>query len=96
MRNLIDDSKNYFAVIAERKVTSKAYREHQLIGLEVAQLLGDFSHKALYMKLTKQHGKDMILKLAKSVAERKDIRNKGAYFMKVLFGKRSVVPPQFL
>jgi len=52
--------------------------------LEVAGLLNDPEHKSLYIKLAKKHGADKLLRIAKGVAEKKDIKNKGAYFMKVL------------
>jgi len=54
------------------------------MGLEVAQILQDEKHKSLYIKLAREHGGEKIMRLAKDVADRKAIRNKGAYFMKVL------------
>jgi len=38
---------------------------------------------ALYMKLARDDNADKLLKLAKSVADRKNVENKGAYFMKL-------------
>lgn len=84
MRSLENIGKDYIKQLAERKKTSRAYHEHQLIGLEIAQILEDAKHKSLYIRLAKKYGKEKLLPLAKSVAERKDVRNKGAYFMRVL------------
>lgn len=81
---MLDDKTSYLLKIAERQKVSHIHREFQFIGLEVAALLNDLPHKALYIKLAKMHGKDTILRLAKDVALRTNIRNKGAYFMKVL------------
>ena len=84
MKTIGEEGKDYLEKLSKRKKTSRAYREYQLIGLEVAQILDDQAHKSLYIKLTKQHGKSKILALAKSVADRKNVKNKGAYFMKLL------------
>ncbi len=63
---------------------SHVYRKYQLIGLEVSEILGDERHKALYIKLAKERGTDRILALAKDVATRGEVKNKGAYFMAIL------------
>lgn len=70
--------------LSKRSGQSRAYKSYQTIGLEVAEILGDFGHKSLYIKLAKEHGEDKILRIAKTVAEKKDIKNKGAYFMRVI------------
>lgn len=87
MKSFGDLGKKYSSEIDERQKTSKIYSEHQLIGLEIADILSDIKHKALYIKLTKEFGKDRLIPLAKFVAGKKDIKNKGAYFMKVLYSK---------
>ena len=84
MKTIGEESKDYIEKLGERKKKSRAYREFQLIGLEVADILEDPAHKSLYIKLTKLHGKNKILGLAKSVAERKNVKKKGAYFMRLL------------
>jgi len=76
---------DYLEELKKRKGESKVYKEYQLVGLLIAEILEDEEHKALYIKLAKENDQDKLLKLAKSVAERKDVLNKGAYFMK-LFG----------
>jgi len=75
---------DYLERLKERGKTSRVYREYQLVGLMVAEVLGDEKHKSLYIKLARKHGSERILQLAKSVAERKEVKNKGAYFMKML------------
>lgn len=84
MKSLGNLDKEYLAQIAERKKTSRVHSEYQLIGLEIAQILQDQKHKGLYMRLVKKYGKEKLLPLAKSVAENKNVINKGAYFMRVL------------
>lgn len=86
MRLLNDEGSKYLEKISERKKDRHITREFQLIGLEVAEILHDHAHKALYIKLTKKFGKDKILSLAKSVAENKNVDNMGAYFMRALYG----------
>lgn len=75
---------DYLNILKQRAKESKVYSEHQLIGLLLAEILEDDKHKSLYMRLAKKHDKDMLLKLAKDIADRKNIDNKGAYFMKML------------
>ena len=73
--------KDYLKTLKERSQNTRVSKEFQLIGLEIATLLHDLEHKALYIKLAKQYGSDRVLALAKSVAERRDVKNMGAYFM---------------
>ncbi len=88
MKALNDEGSKYLEKISERHNDRHITQEFQLIGLEVADILRDRSHKALYIKLTKQFGKDKILSLAKTVSENKNVDNLGAYFMRALFQKR--------
>lgn len=74
---------DYLEELERRKKESRIYSEHQLVGLLIAEILGDEEHKSLYMKLARDGDIDKLLKLAKSVAERKNVENKGAYFMKL-------------
>lgn len=74
----------YLAELQRRAKESHVYRKYQLIGLEIAKTLSDEKHKALYIKLAKMHDPDGLMRLAKDVAERKEVKNKGAYFMTVL------------
>ena len=74
----------YVAELKRRGKESRVYKKYQLLGLEISQLLADEKHKALYIKLAKEHGGDKMMQIAKEVAERRGIKNKGAYFMKVI------------
>ena len=73
----------YIEEIRKRRKESKVYKEFQLTGLEIADMLGDRAHKSLYIRLAKGTNKSLLLSVAKDVSERKGIKNKGAYFMKV-------------
>lgn len=82
-------NKEYLATILERGKKSKVYRKYQETGLQLSEILSDKKHKALYIKLAKEHDEQRLLQLAKNIAEKKDVQNKGAYFMRVLFdGKK--------
>ena len=74
---------SYLDEIKKRKKDSKVYKEFQLTGLELAEILGDESHKSLYIKLAKTNPRQRLMAVAKDVADRKDVKNMGAYFMKV-------------
>jgi hypothetical protein len=74
----------YIAELKRRGKESRVYRDYQLVGLEIADILRDRSHKALYIKLAKEGNVRQLLGIAKDVAERKDVKNRGAYFMKVI------------
>lgn len=76
--------KDYLLTIKERGKESKVYRDFQLIGLEIADLLEDREHKSLYIKLAKQYDSDKLLGLAKDISTRENVQNKGAYFMAVV------------
>jgi len=73
--------KDYLGTLKARSKESKVYREYQLLGLEIADILEDQKHKALYIRLAKERGGRELLRIAKEVAERKGVKNKGAYFM---------------
>ena len=75
----------YLETLKKRARESKVYSFHQLVGLDLAKILEDEGHKSLYMKLAKTKSPARLLKLAKEVAERKNVKNKGAYFMKLLY-----------
>ncbi len=79
----------YLAELKRRGKESHVYRKYQLIGLEISQLLSDEKHKALYIKLAKERNGDRLIGIAKDIAERKNIKNKGAYFMALLKQERA-------
>lgn len=76
---------DYLDELKKRKSQSRVYKEYQLVGLSIAEILEDEKHKALYIKLAKEHNPDKLYRLAKSVADRKNVGNKGAYFMSLLY-----------
>lgn len=79
--------KEYFEIIKERGKKSRVYKKYQLTGLLIAQLLNDEKHKSLYIKLAKKFNNDELMGLAKDISERKRVKNKGGYFMRILFSK---------
>lgn len=78
------NKRTYIESLKERSKKSRISRPFQLTGLEIAVALHDLEHKALYIKLAKEHDPQRLLQLAKEVAERRDIKNPGAYFMKMV------------
>ncbi|MDI6717788.1 MAG: hypothetical protein QMD86_01940 [Patescibacteria group bacterium] len=80
-------NKDYIKELKERGKKSHIYRRFQLIGLEIAHLLNDEKHKALYMGLAKKYDEGTLMGIARDVSDRKNIKNKGGYFMKVLQSK---------
>jgi len=79
--------KDYLNTIRERMKTNRIHKKFQMVGLMIAEILQDDKHKALYMRLAKKHNEQDLIILARDVAERRSIQNKGAYFMKVLQSK---------
>lgn len=78
------EEKGYLETLKERAKTSRVYKKYQLTGLLIAQLLNDEKHKSLYIKLAKTRNQQKLMSIARDVSERKNIRNKGAYFMRIL------------
>lgn len=71
----------------ERRTKKSRIKYHyQLIGLELASMLGDIKNRSLYIKIAKEN-KDYqkLLHIAKSICDDKKIRNKAGYFMKAIF-----------
>lgn len=87
MKNLESINKEYLPILTDRAKKSKVYKSYQLTGLTLAELLEDDQHKSLYIRLAKKYSNDYLLKLAKNIAEKKSVTNKGAYFMSVFFQK---------
>ena len=74
-------AKEYIKELKKRAKESHIYKEYQLTGVNIAEILSDEKHKALYIKLAKQKDNDMLLRLAKNINEKKGIKNKCSYFM---------------
>lgn len=76
--------KDYLLIVKERGKKSRVYRKHQLTGLMLAEILEDEKHKSLYIKLAKKHSENLLMTMARGVAERSSVKNRGAYFMRLL------------
>lgn len=75
---------DYIKELKKRSAQNRVTQNFQLVGLEVATILRDLEHKSLYIKLAKQYGTERIRSLAKDVADRRNIKNPGAYFMTLI------------
>lgn len=78
------DDGDYLKLLKKRSKKSRVYKEYQLMGLEIARILGDEKHKSLYIKLVKEKDAESLIAAAKGIAEKMDIKNKGAYFMSII------------
>jgi len=78
------EKKEFLEKLKKRGSESHVYRNYQLVGLEIAKTLQDEKHKALYMKLAKERDSGELMRIAKDIASRHHIQNKGAYFMKII------------
>ena len=88
MKPLKSSSSDYFSELEKRSKKSRIYTSYQLVGLNLAEVLEDLRHKSLYIKIAKEGNVMKLLALAKSVAERPNVKNKGAYFMRLLAASR--------
>lgn len=80
-------SEDYLDKIKERRKNARVSKPYQLIGLEIADILDDRRHKALYIKWAKEKNGVELLRVAKEVDENKNVKNKGAYFMRIVTGE---------
>lgn len=76
--------KDYLNILKERIKKNRVHKKFQFTGLTLAQILNDEKHKSLYIKLAKKYDEQKLISLAKNISERKNVKNRGAYFMKVL------------
>lgn len=76
---------DYMEEMKRRAKESRVYQKHQSVGLMLSEILSDPKHKALYIRLAKTINEQTLVELAKSVAGRKNIKNAGAYFMRLLY-----------
>lgn len=74
----------YETLLKERAKQSRIYTQHQWIGVSLAETLEDHEHTSLYIKLAKERNSRQLLELARDIAERKNVKKKGAYFMRLL------------
>lgn len=74
----------YLNKLTERRGTSRVYTKHQAMGVRIAELLEDTEHTGLYIKLVRDLPRVPLLGYATDIASRRAVKNKGAYFMRVL------------
>ena len=84
MERIRSVGKEYWTLLEQRAQNSRVSRHHQLVGLNLALILQDMRHKSLYIKLAKIYDPDRLLGLAKEIAEKKAVMNRGAYFMRIV------------
>lgn len=84
MNQQFPSKEEYLQQFKDRKKTSRIYVKYQLTGLMIAGILGDNEHKALYIRLAKKYDERKLIELARNIAEKKNVLNKGAYFMSML------------
>ena len=75
---------SYLELLAKRKARGRARTPHQLAGLALAFILDDEEHKSLYIKLAKEYDPHALMRLAKDIRDRRSVRNRGAYFMRMM------------
>lgn len=80
--------KDYVEIIKIRKKRSRVYYSHQFVGLKITRYLDDEANKKLYMRLAKEYDSEALLRLARDVMERRSVKNRGAYFMRMFQLKR--------
>ncbi|OGY60208.1 MAG: hypothetical protein A3F24_00525 [Candidatus Colwellbacteria bacterium RIFCSPHIGHO2_12_FULL_44_17] len=74
----------YRELLNRRAKESRVYSQHQFVGVTLAEMLDDKAHTSLYIRLAKNHNQELLLHLARTVSGNKEVRNKGAYFMRLL------------
>ncbi len=90
IQNLTDDFRKQFD--QRSPGSSRIKHQFQVIGLELSRLLNDKKNISLYMKIAKQNKNfGQLLHHAKKIREDKRIENKGAYFMSIVFEKKSTL-----
>lgn len=75
---------DYLAELNKRSKESRVFESFQLHGLEIADMLDDRKHKALYIKLAKSGPIEELRRLASQIRDNPSVKNKGAYFMACL------------
>ena len=79
--------KTYLETLRARQDNKRISQEFQQAGLDIAEVLQDTRHKELSIKFAKEYDFRALFRLAKDVAERPGVRNKGAYFTKLFHQK---------
>lgn len=95
MEGLNNIKKEYLKTLTKRSKESKVYKPFQSTGLMLADILDDPENKAIYIRLSKIYDNQELIIKARDVAERRNITNKGAYFMKMLKDIRKLEREKF-
>lgn len=75
--------RTYTKTLAFRRTRSSPIsRDYQFTGLMLADVLRDRTHKQIYLKLAREYDSGDLIRLAKDVAGREGVVNRGAYFMR--------------
>lgn len=77
------DKEEYLSLLNRRAKESRSYRAFQTTGTDIADILGDQKHTALYIKIAKTVDGQTLLQTAKLIMQNKNVRNPGAYFMRI-------------
>jgi len=78
------NSDQYLTRLKKRATDKRITNSFQLIGMEIGTILKDLRHRSLYMKYAKELNPEKLLALAKSVMEKRGVKNPGAYFMRLV------------
>lgn len=95
MENLKNISREYIKTLNKRAGQSKVYKEFQSTGLMLAEILDDPENKAIYIRLCKIYDNQELIIKARDVAERRGVKNMGAYFMKIIKDVRKLEREKF-
>ncbi|MDO8442852.1 MAG: hypothetical protein Q7S81_01130 [bacterium] len=95
MEDIKNISREYIKTLNSRAKQSKVYKEFQSTGLMLAEILDDSEHKAIYIRLCKIYDNQELIRRARDVAERQNVKNRGAYFMKILKDVRKLEREKF-
>ena len=74
---------DYIKLLKKRADTSHVHTKHQLVGLQIADMLNDRERKTFYIKLAKYNDEQDIRNLAKISIEKASINIPAAYFIKI-------------
>ena len=77
------DKEEYLSLLNRRFKESRSYRAFQTTGTDIADILGDQKHIALYIKIAKTIDGQTLLQTAKLIMQNGNVRNPGAYFMRI-------------
>lgn len=77
------EKEDYLALLKKRAKETRAFRSFQVVGTDVADMLNDRKHIALYIKIAKKIDAQTLLQVATTVVQTNGVKNQGAYFMSI-------------